>query len=147
MNIYLIVLFAHSYLRWIVLLLACIAIAATARGLASGRGWTATHERLHVALIALVDAQFTLGLLLYLWLSPYVRAFFAHTGSAMKDPVLRFFGLEHGVAMIAAIAILHIARARSRRSADPRRRLRLVLLSTLGALLLIALSLPWPFLR
>jgi hypothetical protein len=141
-----IVLFAHSYMRWAVLALACAVVAATAVGASRKLAWTRVHERVHVALVGATDLQFTLGLLLYLWLSPFVRGFFADPGSAMKNPVLRFFGLEHVLAMVVAVAVLHVGRTRSKRSAEARLRHRRALVSTLIALLLFAIAVPWPFL-
>jgi hypothetical protein len=145
MNAYLFVLYVHSYLRWGVLALAAIVCAVSARGFMRKGEWTQAHERLHVAFVAVVDAQFTLGALLYLWLSPYVRAFYAAPG-AMKDPTLRFFGLEHVLSMVVAVSIIHFTRVRSKRPATGALRQRRVLLGTLAALVLLLIAIPWPFL-
>ena len=69
MNGYLLVLYTHSYLRWAVLALACIMCASSARAWRRSGAFTQADERLHLALVAVIDAQFTLGLVLYLWLS------------------------------------------------------------------------------
>jgi hypothetical protein len=146
MNAYLFVLYVHSYLRWGVLAFAAIVCVVSARGFMSGGEWTQAHERLHVAFVAMVDAQFTLGALLYLWLSPYVRAFYAGPGTAMKDATLRFYGIEHVFSMVVAVSIIHFTRVRSKRPAAPALRHRRVLLGTLAALVLILVAIPWPFL-
>lgn len=146
MNAYLFVLYLHSYLRWGVLALAAIASSISAAGWVRGGEWTRANERLHVAFVAAIDAQFTLGALLYLWLSPYVRAFYAGPGSAMKDATLRFFGVEHVFSMVIAVSIIHIARVRSKRLATPALRHRRVLLTTLAAVVVILIAIPWPFL-
>jgi hypothetical protein len=146
MNAYLFVLYVHSYLRWGVLVLAAIVCSISASGWVRRGEWTRANERLHVAFVAAIDLQFTLGALLYLWLSPYVRAFYGAPGSAMKEATLRFFGVEHVFSMLIAVSIIHIVRVRSKRVATGALRHRRVLLGTLAALTLILIAIPWPFL-
>ena len=105
MNAYAITLWLHSYLRWVVLALAALVFARTAHGVLRGRPWERSDERVHVAFVAAVDTQFTLGLLLYVFLSPFVRAFYADAGAGMKVAVLRFFGIEHVFSMVIAVAL------------------------------------------
>jgi len=147
MKTYLVVLTVHSYLRWAVLALVLIVLARSLRGWARSREWTRVDDRFHTALVGTVDLQLLLGLALYIFLSPMTSAFFADFRNAMKEPALRFFGLEHIAAMVVAIAILHIGRDRSKKAKAPRLRHRRVWVSTLIALLLVAASIPWPFLR
>jgi hypothetical protein len=146
MNAYLFVLYAHSYLRWGVLVLGAIVCSINASGWVRRGEWTRANERLHIAFVAAIDLQFTLGALLYLWLSPYVRAFYAAPGSAVKEATLRFFGVEHVFSMLIAVSIIHIVRVRSKRVATGALRHRRVLLGTLAALALILIAIPWPFL-
>jgi hypothetical protein len=141
---YELVLVVHSAVRWAVVVLL---VALTARSFAAWRArrdWTGRDERLHVAVVAAVDLQLTLGLLLYLVLSPLPRALFADFALGMKQPPLRFFGLEHGVTMLLAIALIHGARARSKRAATGPLRHRRVWTAGVVALLLVALAIPWP---
>src|SRR5262249_46226282 len=133
MRAYDLVLLAHSYLRWLVLLLA---VATALRALVAAR--TPGDVRLHVGLIAAVDTQFLLGLVLYILLSPTTSAFFADVRAGMRDSALRFFGVEHFVGMLIAIAILH--QGRPRKSPTRRR----VLVTTLVPLAIMLASIPWP---
>ena len=144
MNVYGWVLFAHSYLRWFILVAMLLLLVRAFVGAARGSRWNEADERLHVINLSLLDLQFTLGLLLYAFLSPWVRTFFADVGAAMKDSVLRFYGVEHILTMLLAVALMHISRARSKRSTHPKQRYRRVAVSTLIALVLILVSIPWP---
>jgi hypothetical protein len=146
MNAYLLLVYAHSYLRWAVLALALLVCAASARAWLRSGEWTPAHERLHRTFVAVVDLQFTFGLVLYVWLSPYVHAFYAGPGAAMKDATLRFFGVEHVLSMLVAVSIIHVARVRSKRLPLATLRHRRVLLTTLAALVLMLIAVPWPFL-
>jgi len=145
MNGYIVVLYTHSYLRWVLLALACGLCIACARARRGDGEWTRAHERLHVAFVGAFDLQFTLGLILYLWLSPYARAFYANPGAGMKDATLRFFGVEHVFSMLIAISIVHIGRVRSKRVHGAARHRR-VLLFTIALLVLLLIAIPWPFL-
>ena len=118
---YTLVLFVHSWWRWVVLALM---LAVLLRG----------DGRLRVAMVGAVDVQLLLGLSLYLFLSPFTKAFFA--APTMKQPHLRFFGVEHIFGMLVAVTLVHVG---SRK----RRHLRGF---TLAALLIMLASIPWPFL-
>jgi hypothetical protein len=146
MSVYAFTLLTHSYLRWLIVAVGLLLLARTALGWARSSNWVEADERLHTIFVALIDTQFTLGIVMYLFLSPISHAFFAQPGLGMKQPVLRFFGMEHAVAMVVAVSIVHIGRSRSKKAATPRLRQSRTCISVLVALLLIAVSIPWPFL-
>jgi len=140
---YTIVLFAHSWLRYVVLALGVLVLVLAARGVSSRTEWSARDERAHKAFVGSLDAQLTLGVLLYLWLSPISAAAFADFGAAMKNPHLRFFGLEHALTMLVAVAFAHIGRVRTRRKEGPARHRTLLIFQALWLLLTLA-AIPWP---
>jgi len=144
MTVYAIALVLHSYLRWAILIAALLLALRSAGGWRTARAWSPRDERLHKTLVGLVDLQFLLGLALYLGLSPISHAFFVAPKPAMHDSVLRFFGLEHALGMLMAVAVLHIGRARSRRAPSDVVRQRRVCTSALLFLLLAGVSIPWP---
>ena len=146
MSLYAIALLCHSYLRWIIVVFALIVLARSVQGWLAARPWSSNDERPYQILIACVDTQFVLGLALYLGLSPFVRVFWANVSVGMKNPSLRFFGLEHVFSMVIALAVLHVGRARSKRVLDVSQRHRRVWTSLLAAFLLILVAIPWPFL-
>lgn len=89
--------------------------------------------------------QFILGLLLYVLLSPISDAFLENVRGALKVTELRFFGLEHVVMMVLAVAIADSGRARSKRIQEPPLRRRRVCLTSGVPLLLMLAAVPWPF--
>ncbi|MET0385593.1 MAG: hypothetical protein ABW321_06525, partial [Polyangiales bacterium] len=140
---YVTVLGLHSWLRWIVLA-AGIGVLITAIGALSANARSQTRTELwHAAFIGLLDLQFLLGLSLYLWLSPIAAAARAAIGPAMKNPTLRFFGVEHVVTMLLAIVVAHVGRARARRK-EGRPRARTVVIAQALWLLLTLAAIPWP---
>ena len=144
MSLYVVALFLHSYVRWAVLLAALIVLARSFSGWRGARVWTPLDERLHVALVATTDLQFTLGVAMYLFLSPHAQAFFADPGNGIEVPPLRFFGLEHPVTMLLAVSLVHIGRTRSKKAPSPALRHRRVFTTLLIALLMMCASIPWP---
>ena len=105
--------------------------------------WNFGGLNLKAGLFNNVDLQFVLGLSLYLRLSPITRAAFADLAAAMRLSVLRFFLVEHGTGMLLGIGVLHMLRSRARRRQGPARH-ALTAVAALGALLCIAVSVPWP---
>ena len=96
---------------------------------------------------ALFDVQFLLGLLMYVAFSPITHAAFSDIGTAMGQTLLRFYTVEHPLGMIAALACAHIGRARADRVRRRRSRARRTTALFFGiALVLMLVSIPWPFL-
>jgi hypothetical protein len=144
-NFYIAVLYAHSYLRWLVIAMTFLVIARSAAAWGKARAWTERDARTHAVFVRVVDIQFTLGALLYVFLSPFVRVFYALPG-AYHEPLLRFFGLEHALGMFMAVSLVHIGEIRAHRADAGLIKHRGVCIATALALLAIAISVPWPFL-
>jgi hypothetical protein len=137
------VLFIHSWFRYAVLGMGLWLLIAVIAGLRSGGTWAPDHERLHKQFLAVLDVQFLLGLTMYFFLSPITAAARANMAIAMKDPQLRFFGVEHAATMLIAVVVAHVARVRSKRR-EGRLRYRSVLISQTLWLVLTLISIPWP---
>ena len=138
-----IVIALHSLLRWVVLLTGILAVA---RGFMGGKGkrWTDADSRAGMLFITALDLQFLLGLLLYVFLSPTIRTAFLNFGNAMKDPMLRFFAVEHVTMMLVAAFLVHLGRVLGRKAANPdAKRLRTSICFGLATVLMV-LAIPWP---
>jgi cytochrome c5 len=144
---YPVVLFIHSWLRWVVLLACLFVIVLAARGRFTKAPWQPLDERASVALLHLANLQFTLGLLLYVWLSPIVRSAFADMAVAMKSAPLRFFAIEHITAMTIAITVISIGRGRARKARVDAIKHRNMLLGAVGFLVCVMIGIPWPELK
>ena len=137
-------LYAHSWLRWIILLLGLVVVARAISGRSSGRRWTAADDRLGAAFTGALNLQMLIGLTVYFALSPITKEGIRDIGGAMANTGLRFWTVEHPVGMIAAIAVAHIGRGRIRKTSDAVRRHRTALIFFTIALILIVISIPWP---
>jgi hypothetical protein len=138
------VLLAHSWLRWLVLLAALMAVARAVSGVSTRRPWTPVDDRAGLWLTAALDLQMLIGFVLYIFLSPVTKSAFVDMAAAMREAPIRFFAVEHPVGMVVAIALAHVGRVRVRKAADSESRHKQALVFFGLALLVILLSIPWP---
>jgi hypothetical protein len=141
--LYAIVLTIHSWLRWGVLLAGLVAFIRSALGASRRAAWTPADDRAGFWFSAVLDAQFLLGLVLYIFLSPFTRAAFGDIGEAMSNSGLRFWAVEHAFGMVIGVALVHVGRVRARKT-DSLRRHRVVAIFFGLALVAILVSIPWP---
>ena len=137
------VLTMHSWLRWIALLLA---VGATVNAFLDrsesleklpGRWWDTLF------MLAL-DLQVLLGLFLYFGLSPFTTEGMNDLGAAMRNPGLRFWTVEHLLAMLGAVVLVRIGRvmAMTAKSTATRRRRRFIGFALCTAVMIAGI--PWP---
>jgi hypothetical protein len=136
-------LFIHSWIRWAVVLTGLYAFVRSALG-ASRRGqWTPADDRAGSWFVMALNLQMLVGLLLYFFLSPLTAVALHNFSGAMKDPVLRFWAVEHVFGMVIGIALAQIGRARARKT-DSLRRHRVAAIFFGLAMVVILASIPWP---
>lgn len=151
--IYQIVLFLHSYNRWLVMAVMFYALFRAWHGLLSKRAWTNTDNITALAFTWLVTLQFVLGLILYLFpnglAQTALQVMSQDFGAAMKTRDLRFFGMEHPLQMVIALIIAHLGGARSRKTHPSANQFRWAVICFTLAALLIFSGIPWwrPLLR
>lgn len=134
----------HSALRWVCLAAVVGRLGLAARGVATGSPLGPRDRQLGLVSVIAMDLQLTLGLVL-LAVSPLAQAAFANMGAAMKDPVLRFWAVEHPTTMLLSVAAVHVGHRLSSRAAEPSRGHRAALIGYGIALLLMVAAIPWPF--
>lgn len=137
-------LLVHSYLRWVVVIVGLLVIARAIAGLSGGRDWRAGDSAgVRVFSIAL-DIQFLLGLLLYVWLSPFIRDAWADMAATMRNAPLRFFAVEHVTGMLIGIALAHVGKSKIGKAVDAAQKHKLAVVFFSLAMVVIVLSIPWP---
>jgi hypothetical protein len=139
------VLWVHSLLRWAVLVTGLVAWFRAIGGKTANRPWAPQDELWGLLLTISADVQLLVGVVLYV-LSPITRMGISNLATAMRIDTARFFTVEHPVAMIVAIALIHIGRVKIRKAADPARKHRAALVFFGIAMVVIIISIPWPFL-
>lgn len=109
-------LHTHNLLRWFVLIAFLIVLILAFRGWFGKRNWTKPDNLMGLLLTIFMDLQLVIGLILYLFISPFTKAAFADFGAAMKNADLRFYAVEHILIMIIALVLVHIGRVKSKKA-------------------------------
>ncbi len=131
---------AHSGLRWVVLILLIVAIVNAAKSQSSGN-YTKKDKMINLFTMISLHIQLLIGLGLY-FTSDKVR----FISGMMGDTFLRFFAIEHIFGMIVAITLVTIGRSKAEKKLEGSRdKHRKIMKTYLYALIIILLTIPWPF--
>lgn len=136
-------LWLHSLLRWAVLVTGLVAWFRAISGKTANRAWTPQDDLWGLLLSASADLQLLIGLGLY-FLSPITTMGIRNFAAAMQIDTARFFTVEHPVGMLVAVALIHVARVKIRKAAEPARKHRLAMILFGIALVVMIISIPWP---
>lgn len=145
-DLYNILVHIHSVGRWVVMLLLLIAIFNSL--VAGQRPFIRTDARTGLFLTIAADLMLLIGLVLW-YFSPLAFQAIQQNGmsTVMKDPHLRFFSIEHSVGMLIAIILIHIGKAQGKKKISDRSKHNRTLLFYFLALIIILVTIPWPFLQ
>lgn len=134
----------HSFLRWVILILLLYALYKSFAD--RHKAYTAGHKKTGLFLMICCDVMLLVGL--YQWFTgPWGLKNIQNFGmsSIMKTPGLRFFAVEHITAMIIAIIFVHLGYSYSKKNVPDAQKHKRTLLYFGLALLIILISIPWPF--
>ena len=136
----------HNLLRWVVLLLALLTVFGSLSGMTSGKTFTARNKKIALFFLISCDLQLLIGLALY-FLGPWGIKNMQNMGmgAAMKDPVSRFFGVEHAIGMLIAIVLVHIGYSSAKKNVADSAKFKKLFWYTVCALLIMIITIPWPF--
>jgi hypothetical protein len=97
--------------------------------------YNSQDEKLGVWLFMVTHTQLFLGIVLY-FVSPIV----IFSGASMKDPVARYWLVEHSSMMLIAIVLITVGRIASKKLADSTARYKKLFIYNTIALLLIVVA-------
>ena len=137
-------LIIHSVVRWVVVLAGLVVLARAISGITGRRDWKPSDNAAVKLFSISLDIQFVIGLLLYVWLSPFIRDAWADMAATMRNAPLRFFAVEHLTGMIVGIALAHIGKSKIGKAADAAAKHKLAAIFFGLAMVAILLSIPWP---
>lgn len=138
-------LFLHSWVRWVVVILAVLTVGRALAGWLGQREWSPLDQRLSTLFMISIDIQLLLGLGLYFGLSPLTKAALQDLGAAMANSSHRFWAIEHLFMMLVAVVLIHVGQMLVKRAPTTAGKYRwATLLFGAGALVLF-LAIPWPF--
>lgn len=138
-----VLLILHNLIRWLILIFAFWTVISALTGLFAKREYSASDGRSNFFFMLSMDIQLLIGLILY-----FSNGWFEslkHIGESMKDPMVRFFTMEHSVMMIIAWVLVHAGRVSVKKVKTSQAKFKKTLLFFGIALLIILIAIPWPF--
>lgn len=142
---YAVLLALHNIVRWVVVVLAVIALVRAFRGWLGKREWQAMDRKAGMFYGMAFDIQFLLGLLLYLFFSEFALKSILSNGMAfvMEQSQYRFFALEHVFYMVVAVVCAHLGSVLPRRMKEVPIKHRTAAIFFTLSVLLVLLGMPW----
>jgi len=141
-----VLLFLHSLLRWIILVLLILSIVRSFSGWKSKKAFSTGDGKMWLFLM--ISAHITLVLGLY-------QLFFGRYGIAvtslpegtqvMKDKFFRFFWVEHPFGMIVSVVLITLGRRMSKPAIPDTDKYKKAFWYFFIALIVILATVPWPF--
>jgi len=129
----------HSLLRWLAVIAIVIAIVQSFNGMTRQSDYTKKNNRWSLITLIAFHLQLVLGLVLY-----FAKGWYTQIGE-MSSAAVRFWSLEHLVAMLVAIALVTIGRIRSKKADSGPLKHRRQFWFFLIAFLIVMANIPWPF--
>ncbi len=134
----------HSLLRWVILILLLVALYKSYAD--RNKAFTSGHKKTGLFLMIFADIMLLIGL--YQWITGPLGLKSIQSngmGVVMKNAASRFFAVEHLLGMVIAIILIHVGYSYAKKNvADSVKHKRTLLFYGL-ALLIILVSIPWPF--
>lgn len=138
-------LIIHSLLRWAIVLTGLWAVIRALKGVSSKSPYTAADKKAGLFFMIFLDTQLLIGLLLYFFASTLGLSAFQENGVkvVMHDDVLRYYAVEHVFVAIVAIALVHIGRAKVKKTTLDAQKHKTSLIFFALALIILATRIPW----
>jgi hypothetical protein len=134
---------AHSGLRWLVLIFIVVSIVNALMKRGKNTEYTKGDKMPVLLGLIFTHVQLLIGLVLYFITQKF--SFANGMGALMKDAVGRFYAVEHISLMILAVVLITVGYSKSKRQELASKKHTTVLVFYGIALLLILVSIPWPF--
>jgi hypothetical protein len=136
----------HGFLRWVILIMAVVAIYKSYTGMTKGSPFSAGDRK--SGLFLMIAAHTTLLVGLYLWFAgPWGFGNIRNLGfgEVMKDRVARYFAVEHTTGMLIAIVLITLGKGVARKNIPDAAKHKRTFWFFLLALIIILVTIPWPF--
>jgi hypothetical protein len=127
-------LYTHSLLRYLLLILLLAVIVRAFLGFSGKKSFGAADNLLSLTLFSVTHTQLLVGLILY-----FLSSSLVHFGAgAMKDPLIRYWTVEHITIMLIAVTLITVARISLKKmKEDVARHKRLLIFNSIALLLIL----------
>ena len=127
----------HSYNRYLILAALVFVLFRSYSGWLGRKPFEKADNTASLVLLILSHLQLLIGLIQYAFTSTWTQTAFADFGAAMKDPMQRYFAVEHISAMLIAIVLIQLGRTFSKKATDDLQKHRKLAIFTSIALVII----------
>jgi ABC-type xylose transport system permease subunit len=132
-------LHAHSGLRWLALALLVVAII-NALSNKSKNTYAKKDKMINLFAMVTLHIQVTIGIVV-----AFLSGKINYSAGWMKNPLYRFFGMEHILLMVCAAVIITTGRKKAEKIENLSQRNSKIALWYTIVLILILAGIPWPF--
>lgn len=130
----------HNIMRWAVLLFGVLTLLNALSGTFKKRIFTESDNKSNLLFMISCDVQLLLGLILF-----FGNSWMSRMSAIKTDVSVRFFAMEHVATMILAWILVHVGRVAVKKAITDGAKHKRMLIFFGVALLLILVSIPWPF--
>lgn len=127
----------HSYNRYLILAALLFVLVRSFSGWFGRKPFETLDDKASLVLLILTHLQLLIGLILYAFVSTWTQTAFADFGAAMKDPMMRYFAVEHILAMVIAVVFIQLGRTFSKKKSEATDKHKSLAIYTAVALLII----------
>ncbi len=132
-------LHSHSLLRYFILIALIIVIVNSLLGVMNKKPFGKWDNKFSLYLLIFTHMQLIVGLILYI-MHLTRDGLVQFSGAAMKEPLLRYWTVEHLTGMVIAVTLITAARTTSKRMTDDVAKHRRLLIFNAIALLIIVVT-------
>lgn len=127
----------HSLLRYFILIALVIVIVNSLMGMMNKKPFGKWDNKFSLYLLIFTHMQLIVGLIVYIWNLTSERLVMFNS-EGMKNATIRYWTVEHIFLMIAAVALITIARVSSKKLADDTaKHKRLFILNTIALIVIV----------
>ena len=136
----------HSLLRWVMVGLLIFLTLRSFMGRSDGRAFTTQDRKMVLFLMISAHLQLLIGLYQYFVGTWGIKQFDSLSmGEVMKNPMSRFFAVEHLTTMLIAIVLITVANSASKKAVEDKAKWNRLFWLLSIAFVLIMVGVPWPF--
>lgn len=140
-----ILIYAHSWNRWVIVLLWIMVLIRAYRGWKDKQPWDGKTARFTLLWMIATDFQLLIGMLQYFIYSDRALAARADMALAMKNSIQRFWAVEHIAAMVIVWILVHLGKSISAREENQILKHKKLFIFALIAGIVMMAAIPWPF--
>ncbi len=141
---YLRLLFTHSCLRWVVLIVLIYSIYRFSIAKIYKKTFSKTDQLFSQLTDKLIQLQLVIGIVLYI-VSPLLSGFWKQDEKFSEYTDQQFFGIIHAIMMFIAVSLISAGIALSKREFSDNMKYKKLIIFFGLALLIILIAIPWPF--